>query len=557
MKKALMMIAAWVAMAMCVWADDGANGAVNPPDGYVQVRLGCDQAMGKVKGAKILKLDSKGTAKARINATAARGYVFAGWYLDPDFSQPASFVTGSGENAKPKDYRYAAQSLTVTGDVSLFARFVEKTLESDPIEHLRFLGAGYCGADASESAETETWYQGVSLPTNCTVAFDSASLPKVTIKGLPAGVKCDDVRRCFTGAPKKAGEFTLTVTVKNKSGATDVLTKRVKVEPLPGWAVGRFDGYRIECGATSGTFAASVGSTGMVRGKTAGGLAPTTFSAKSFSNVFTLDGENLIYMVEVTVKSKVGGEKSVKTDTLYLMEDVGTGLGTIGGGDADGSGAVGVQRAWDRKDLAYPAFDTAALKDPIPLGNGITLKFGAKGKVKVGGKINGVKAGGLTYVLPFAWHSTMTGNLLAQVPVYVAPKKNLESGFCAVYDVLLTVGADGRFDTAFVVSLNVVSSDALDDYKLRAGMRISPFSCEDGKAAGEAWASVVDETTGQMLLDELLRRTKIDVLATPSLDKGEWSVIGSPTTDGEGGQNADERPAAETPAQMFFKLRLR
>ena len=239
MKKALMMIAAWVAMAMCVWADDGANGAVNPSDGYVQVRLGCDQAMGKVKGAKILKLDSKGTAKTRINATAARGYVFAGWYLDPDFSQPASFVTGSGENAKPKDYRYAAQSLTVTGDVSLFARFVEKTAESDPIEHLRFLGAGYCGADASEFAEEETWYQGVALPTNgCAVAFGSASLPKVTIKGLPAGVKCDDVRRCFAGAPKKAGEFTLTVTVKNKSGATDVLTKRVKVEPLPGWAVG-------------------------------------------------------------------------------------------------------------------------------------------------------------------------------------------------------------------------------------------------------------------------------------------------------------------------------
>ena len=101
------------------------------------------------------------------------------------------------------------------------------------------------------------------------------------------------------------------------------------------------------------------------------------------------------------------------------------------------------------------------------------------------------------------------------------------------------------------------TTDALTDYKLRAGLRISRFSYEDGKAAGEAWASVVDETTGQTLLDELLRRTKIDVLATPSLDKGEWSVIGSSTTDGEGGWGVDERPAAETPAQMFFKLRLR
>ena len=49
-------------------------------------------------------------------------------------------------------------------------------------------------------------------------------------------------------------------------------------------------------------------------------------------------------------------------------------------------GAVGVQRAWDRKDLAYPAFDTKALKTPLTLDNGLTLKFGAKGKVTVGDK---------------------------------------------------------------------------------------------------------------------------------------------------------------------------
>ena len=48
-------------------------------------------------------------------------------------------------------------------------------------------------------------------------------------------------------------------------------------------------------------------------------------------------------------------------------------------------------------------------------------------------------------MLPVAWRSTMTVNLLAQVPVYVAPKKGQKSGFCAVYDVLLTAGEDGKF----------------------------------------------------------------------------------------------------------------
>lgn len=79
----------------------------------------------------------------------------------------------------------------------------------------------------------------------------------------------------------------------------------------------------------------------------------------------------------------------------------------------------------------------------------------------------------------------------------------------------------------------------------------------NGRATGEAKASVVDDSTGQTILDELLRRTKVDVLATDSLENGEWNVIGSPTTDGEGGWDAGEGDATEAPAQQFYKLQLR
>ena len=75
---------------------------------------------------------------------------------------------------------------------------------------------------------------------------------------------------------------------------------------------------------------------------------------------------------------------------------------------------------------------------------GLTLKFGAKGVVKVTGKLaDGTKVSATARALPLAWHSTMTPNLLVQVCVYV-PK----TGFCRTYGVLLTVGADGKFDTA-------------------------------------------------------------------------------------------------------------
>ena len=116
-----------------------------------------------------------------------------------------------------------------------------------------------------------------------------------------------------------------------------------------------------------------------------------------------------------------------------------------------------------------------------------------------------------------------------------------------------TTGRGGRGSSGSVTQADL---DALKSH-LVTKLTITDFAYVNGKAAGEARAAVVDELTGQTILDELLRRTKIDILATPSLDKGEWSVIGSSTTDGEGGWGVDERPAAETPAQMFFKLRLR
>ena len=61
--------------------------------------------------------------------------------------------------------------------------------------------------------------------------------------------------------------------------------------------------------------------------------------------------------------------------------------------------------------------------------------------------MNGVKVSGTAYVLAVAWHSTMTPNLLSQVPVYVAPTRNA-TGFCEVFDVLLTVGEDDKFISA-------------------------------------------------------------------------------------------------------------
>ena len=100
-------------------------------------------------------------------------------------------------------------------------------------------------------------------------------------------------------------------------------------------------------------------------------------------------------------------------------------------------------------------------------------------------------------------------------------------------------------------------ASALAEYKLRANLKITDFAYADGQASGAASATVVDMTTGQAIVDEVLRGTRLSVLATDSLEGGEWTEIGAPTTDGEGVWTADEGAAAEQPAQRFFRLQLK
>ena len=147
-------------------------------------------------------------------------------------------------------------------------------------------------------------------------------------------------------------------------------------------------------------------------------------------------------------------KKAVKKTVVFdLAEDPETGLGVIGADDPElgpDYGCAAWQRAWNRKDLALPAFSTSPVVVVKP-GNGLSLKFGAKGVVTVAGKLGGVKVSATTYTLARAWQSTMTPNLLTEVCVYIAPsKKGLAEAFCEVYDVVLSVGAKGVFDTAFI-----------------------------------------------------------------------------------------------------------
>ena len=128
------------------------------------------------------------------------------------------------------------------------------------------------------------------------------------------------------------------------------------------------------------------------------------------------------------------------------------------GEEEDAPFATAVQNGWKLKPAALPAFPSGKDALTLKLNIGLTLKFGAKGDVTAKGVVPGddlsaVSASAKAQVLPVAWTDEGKTNLLAQTCVYVAPKKNLKSGFCEVYDLMLEAEESGtRIEAVEILS---------------------------------------------------------------------------------------------------------
>lgn len=169
-----------------------------------------DNALGKVTGTGVYA-DGK---KATLKATANKGYVFAGWYTDSSFCCPLV--------SEEVDYRTPSLSYTVSTNESavntLYARFVTK--EEDKASSVTITNL-----DQYHEMNSDT-----ELPA---LVLESYSLPKVTVSGLPAGLKFDAKTRTFSGTPTKPGKYTVKFNLSNTSTKTTIETN-IYVENLKG-----------------------------------------------------------------------------------------------------------------------------------------------------------------------------------------------------------------------------------------------------------------------------------------------------------------------------------
>ncbi len=402
--------------------------------------------------------------KVSISAKPAKGYVFAGWYRDPDLTEPMAFAAD--------DWRKASQSVVVPEVRYLFARFVTERDDGNNIA-LAVDGVEMAAGAGHLPYQTNVMC-GVYM--EWPVAVETLSLPKVAVAGLPAGLKFTEKpvtskigsgktavvvtnvpAYTIYGAPTAASKTdaktgavkpsVVNVTVTTASKAKVVYEIDVTVDALPAWVVGTFDGcvgsYPSGLAATSpasgeelsGAVTMTVAANGKISGKLLEGGQTWTLSAAAFDRVEDVEGSAVFY---ATVVGKAGKEIVTNEVTVAAADGVGVVSGMM---ETETSRAWSAwQNLWKRADTKA---DMPVIKSDIKVdhwlggqddvNNKLTLTFKKDGVVAFAGMVGGNKVSGSSQLVDDGkgWKVTL-----------YAPPKGAFTGFSVTLPVTLTTDAN-------------------------------------------------------------------------------------------------------------------
>ena len=267
----------------------------------VEVALEGDTDGCKVAGAGAYLVGKKVTLKV----TTKKGTAFTGFYKD---GEPWPNET----DCKKTSLAYTMSK----DDVSLVAKF-EREKMSVGCAGLSggSFTAGVAGSPSGIPLEIET----------------QSGVKSVKVEKLPAGMKYDAKKGLISGAPTKAGNNKVVITVTAVSGAVEKKEIVVPVVAMPETAIGTFNGFVANGEDDLGTFTLTATDVGKLTAKviTAGG-------AVSFSGTCWDSVEQGVY--RVTLKTKKGEKLS-----LALDSNAGWNANQLNGDYASASGrALGV-----------------------------------------------------------------------------------------------------------------------------------------------------------------------------------------------------------------------
>ena len=262
--------------------------------------------------------------KVTLKATPKKGYVFAGWY------EKASETSEPWLESELMDYRTPSFTYTMPDrDITVSGKFV-KTAE-DSVGDITFT------PDASASFVSNLWSIQPLTEQGAKLEVVSSSLPKVTVKGLPAGLKFDVKTLKISGKATTPGTYTTTFTVNNTSvtAAKDAETLTISIRVLNINELGVEDvdtPIAIAAGANSGypilpcelLGATASGLPAGLRWTADGELVGTTWKPGKYTVTFTKRGEG-----RTTLTFEIDPDPPAFTD-FYVSAEDGEGTGICG-----------------------------------------------------------------------------------------------------------------------------------------------------------------------------------------------------------------------------------
>lgn len=130
----------------------------------------------------------------------------------------------------------------------------------------------------------ETTTAGVAFSMELPAAFDGVDPKKVTVRGLPSGLRYDTATGTIVGSATKTGTFAVVISAAGVPSETVTVT----VASLPVWAQGAFNGY---LGGVSGGLATmSITAQGKITGKLVFGGKGYAFRSASYTGEDAHDG---------------------------------------------------------------------------------------------------------------------------------------------------------------------------------------------------------------------------------------------------------------------------
>jgi len=267
----------------------------------------------------------------------------------------------------------ASRPITTNSDVTLFADFKLISQIAMPV-----------------ITNPGTQNAMVGVPFRLSLDIQSESLPKVTVIGLPAGIKYDAAAASIVGIPSavpKGGTATVKVSTSNPGGKAEA-TFLIAVDPLPVWATGAFNGIAWRGATGPGSASMSVTVRGAASGKVSLRGTNFTFSAKSFAAPEADGG--------LRIAAEVKAGKTVLPLDLSVYNPESPAPATLGravGGMGDDGFVALYRNVWKDPDLAplatnYTGYYTATLPGDSECGSGyLTFTVDKRGNVKTAGKL--------------------------------------------------------------------------------------------------------------------------------------------------------------------------